>query len=74
LKWLNDLKLAIIKEDIDSVVKLATDMPSSFETLRQMQEAQALIGKAIKIIEEKKSDTAKEMNKIKKIREFVLNS
>ncbi len=74
MKWLNDLKIAVIEENIDKIEKLMNIFPDSFENTAKANEALALTKRAIEIIENKKAQTLKEMKKIKKIREFVINS
>jgi len=74
LKWLNDLKIAVIEENIEKIEKLMNQFPNSFDDLAKANEALALTKKAIELVEIEKSKTLKEMKKIKKIKEFVLNS
>jgi len=73
LKWLNELKIAVIQENITAISILIKELPE-FNDLEKAKEALALVGRAIEIVDLKKAETLKEMNKIKTIKEFVLNS
>ncbi len=73
MKWLNKLKIAVIQEDITAISTLIKELPE-FNDLEKAKEALALVGRAIEIVDLKKAETLKEMNKIKTIKEFVLNS
>jgi len=73
LKWLNELKIAVIQEDITAISILIKELPE-FNDLEKAKEALALVERAIEIVDLKKAETLKEMNKIKTIKEFVLNS
>lgn len=73
LKWLNKLKIAVIQEDITAISTLIKELPE-FNDLEKAKEALALVGRAIEIVDLKKAETLKEMNKIKTIKEFVINS
>ncbi len=73
MKWLNELKIAVIQEDITAISILIKELPE-FNDLEKAKEALALVGRAIEIVDLKKAETLKEMNKIKTIKEFVLNS
>ena len=73
MKWLNELKIAVIQEDITAISILIKELPE-FNDLEKAKEALALVERAIEIVDLKKAETLKEMNKIKTIKEFVLNS
>ncbi len=73
MKWLNKLKIAVIQEDITAISTLIKELPE-FNDLEKAKEALALVGRAIEIVDLKKAETLKEMNKIKTIKEFVINS
>ncbi len=69
-QWINDLKIAIIEENINKIRKLIDSMPA-FEKLEDMKEAFALIGEAKNIVEKHKKEISREMEKIRKSKKFL---
>lgn len=72
MKWLSDLKLAVINNDIRVIEKLIADVPNLTE-LSDAKEALALIQKSIEIVDEEKKKTLEIMNKIKQTKAFLKN-
>ncbi len=70
MTWTNNLKVAIIEEDMDSISKALNGLPN-FEDLDEAKEALSLIQTAINLAKEKKKETLETMNKIKKTKEFL---
>jgi len=70
MKWLNNLKIAIIERNITVIGKLITKVPEIKE-IDKAQEALALINEAIFIVEEEKSKALVTMNKIKQTKAFL---
>ncbi len=69
MQWLNNLKIAIVEENITQIKSLTKELPS-FDSKIEAQEALALIGEAIKILDNKKEQTLEAMNKIKKTKKY----
>ncbi len=70
MKWLEDLKLAIINKDIDLINSLIEDMPE-FEKLEEMQQASALIKEGIDLIKKEMDLLVISMDKMKKSKKFL---
>ena len=66
---LNELKVAIINEDFDKLEEISKKSPS-FSSIEEAQEILSLIKKATQMLNIKKQNTLKEMQKIKKLKEF----
>ncbi|MDD3324280.1 MAG: hypothetical protein PHN38_04055 [Sulfurospirillaceae bacterium] len=72
MKWLNELKVAIIEKDTNSIGLLVKSMPQ-INDLNHAIEAQALISQAIQIIDKEKTKAMEMMKKIKQTKAFVQN-
>ncbi len=72
VQWLDDLKIAIIDEDIKSIDELCLSMPH-FNDLKETASANALIKEALKIIQESQDETGKILTTIKKQKSFLEN-
>ncbi len=70
MKWLNSLKIAIIEEDIVKIGVLIEKIPK-YEVKEEAQEALALVGEAIKLVDHKKSEILANMNKIKQTKVYL---
>ncbi len=70
MKWLNDLKLAIINKDIVNIGKLISKIPK-ITNLAKAGEALALINEAISIVDAEKQNTLNALNKIKQTKAFL---
>ncbi len=70
MKWLSDLKIAIIEENIDEISKMIKTLPE-FKDLDKAKEALSLVSEAINLANEKKEEMLKIMNKIRKTKEFL---
>jgi predicted translin family RNA/ssDNA-binding protein len=68
--WLNQLKIAIIQQDIDQLNGLLDDIPT-FVDAGQMEEALYLFKEAKRIVEDLKDETAISMKQIKKNIDFL---
>ena len=64
MKWIDELKIAIINEQLDRIIELYDSIPE-FETIEQMQEASALIKIAIEQLEDERELIGKAMNRNK---------
>ena len=63
--WLNQLKIAIIEEDVDKMQELFKSMPQ-FETIEEMKSAQALIKEATNLLHTLQDEVAAKMRQLKK--------
>ena len=70
MAWLNSIKIAIIEEDIEKIETLTKELPS-FDSKQKAQEALALIGEAIKVVDSEKQKTLKTMKKIRQTKAFL---
>ena len=70
MSWLNDLKIAVIEENIQDISVLIKTLPD-FKDLDKAKEALSLVGEAIKITDAKKAEVLSTINKIKKTKEFL---
>lgn len=70
MQWLNNLKIAVIENDITAIGKLIQDVPN-ISNLDQAKESLALIKEAILLVEIEKKQTLKTMQKIKKTKAFL---
>jgi hypothetical protein len=67
--YLNELKIAVINEDIDKLQKLIDTAPE-YDTLQEAQEIVAFLQQAIKLLQKEKNKLSVEMQKIKKLQKF----
>ena len=70
-RWLNDLKLAVVNEDLNSLIKLNSSLPKEFESNEELQEALALTKEALEFVSKAKNELSKEMSKLKKISNYL---
>ncbi len=70
-EWLTDLKLAIINEELESLEKLGREIPS-FSKDDNITEAFTLIKQASKILQSERLNIKKQMESIKKTKEYLL--
>jgi len=70
MSWINDLKIAVIEEDIDNITSIADSLPK-FQNMNDAKEALSLIQEAIEIVKNKKEETLDIMNKIKQTKTFL---
>lgn len=68
--WLNNLQIAIIEKDADKIGELVKG-ELSFDTLKEIEQAQYLLAEAAKLIDEMKKETSIVMQKLKKNKEFL---
>jgi hypothetical protein len=69
MKYLNELKVAVINEDIDKLKKLI-DITPEYEDFDEAQEIVSFMKQAIKILQREKNRLSLEMQKIKKLQKF----
>ena len=69
MQWLDDLKVAIIEEEYETLSSLTQDLPTLSEV--QMREAKTLIDEAISLLKEERKQTQISMDKIKKNSAFL---
>ena len=70
MSWINELKTAVIEEDIQNITDITDNLPQ-FEDINEAEEALSLIQEAIRIVKEKKRETLDIMNKIKQTKTFL---
>ena len=70
-RWLNDLKLAVLNEDLNSLIKLNRSLPKEFKSNEELQEALALTKEALEFVSKAKNVLSKEMSKLKKISNYL---
>jgi hypothetical protein len=69
-KWLTDLKLAIINNNIEKIVKCCENIPT-FDNLQDTQTAMALLKQSEIIIKQERNNLSSKMQKIKQIKNFL---
>lgn len=69
-KWLSDLKLAIIEEDV-ARISLLLDSSFQSEDVEELKQALSLMSEANKLILDKKHKLATEMQKLQCAREYA---
>lgn len=70
MQWMNDLKVAIIENDIPTIGKLIVNVPV-FTNIDEAQEALALVQLSIKLVDEEKVKMVEIMKKIKQTKAFL---
>jgi len=70
MQWLNNLKIAVIENDITAIGKLIQNVPE-IRDIHQAQESLALIKEAILLVENEKMQTLQTMQKIKQTKTFL---
>jgi len=68
--WLNDFKKAVILKDPQAIKKLIDEMPK-FQNIDDMKEASYLIKEAYIFMNQKKDETLKTLQNIKKNINFI---
>jgi len=66
---LNEIKLAVINRDLEKLKEISTKSPK-FSSIKEAQEIESFIKKAIEILNEEKNKISKEMREIKKLQKF----
>lgn len=66
VEWVNDLKIALINEDLESLARLYAEVPKEFETVELAQEAAALMAGVITMLKNKREEIQKELDLMKK--------
>lgn len=69
MKWLNDLKIAVIEENVEKIDLLTKEVPK-FESIVRAKEALALINQAIAITDQKRSETLDVIKKLRQTKSF----
>ena len=70
MSWINELKTAVIEEDIQNITKITDTLPR-FEDIDEAEKALSLIREAIRIVKEKRRETLDIMNKIRQTKTFL---
>jgi len=65
MNWLNQMKVALVTDDIATIGKLSQAIPD-FRSLAEMKEAQALIGEGLKLLRNESGRLRREMEALKK--------
>lgn len=68
-KWVHELKIAVIEEDMDKLMLLADSIPTTRD-VDLAKEACALISEAVKLATEKKTLLQGEMAKLKAAKQY----
>ena len=69
LKWLENFKIAVIEEDFDTIGEMVNSMPI-FDTLKQNEEALALVKEANQRATRQRELILAQMQKAKKAKNF----
>lgn len=72
-KWLNDLKISLIENDHQKIYELVIDIPD-FDSFEQAKEAKSMIETALEVFHKEKNEAKKNMNNIKKMKEFLVQN
>lgn len=72
MQWMNDLTIAIIEEDCNTIGQLINCVPK-IEDITTAKRAMILITQAIFIVEKAKRETFQTMQKIKQTKAFLLS-
>lgn len=70
-EWLNNLKIAVINEDLDSLEKHCFSKLPNFTSLQEANEALSFISQANTIIKKQKDALLNEMNQLKQQKNFM---
>jgi hypothetical protein len=68
-KYLNELKVAVINEDLKKLEELSNKAPQ-FDSIEEAQEIQAFLKRAINLLQKEKNRLAIDMKKIKDLQKF----
>ena len=68
--WLEELKIAVVEEDVEKIDFLMQE-PPKLEDAQEIDSARTLIDEALKILTKLRSESEKSMQKIKKNIEFL---
>lgn len=68
-QWINDFKLAIIDEDVNSIEKLLDTKISSTD-MNELRQAKALMDEALTLMQNRKNKVAVQIQKIQKAKKF----
>lgn len=68
--WIEELKIAIIEENMDRLIALSDDIPKT-DDIDLAVKASALMQEAIKLAQEKKSILNSEMEKLNKAKHYL---
>ena len=72
MQWTNNLKIAVIENDIVTIGKLIQEVPA-FEDIDEAREALALIQESMKLVDEEKTKMIETMKKMKQTKAFLQN-
>ncbi len=70
MEYLNELKVAVINSDFAKMDELSNIMFTSSDK-SELEEAAALIGNAMQLLDEERAKTLEEMRNIQKIRKYA---
>jgi len=68
-KYLNELKVAVINEDLKKLEELSQQTPH-FNNIEEAQEIQVFLKKAVDLLQKEKNRIAIDMKKIKDLQKF----
>lgn len=71
-KWLEDLKLAVLNENIKELERLATSMPNT-QDVALMDEATSLLKEGVALCQNKQNELSEEMLKLKTAKKYLSN-
>lgn len=72
MQWTNNLKVAVIENDIVTIGKLIQEVPA-FEDIDDAREALSLIQASMKLVDEEKTKMIETMKKMKQTKAFLQN-
>ena len=72
MQWPNNLKIAVIENDIVTIGKLIQNVPA-FEDIDEAREALALIQESMKLVDEEKTKMIETTKKMKQTKAFLQN-
>lgn len=69
--WTNELKIALINEDIDGIERLIVSFKEQNFNHSELIEASALVYSSIKLLEQKREYIKNEVSKLKNVQRYM---
>lgn len=69
--WTNELKIALINEDIDGIERLIVSFKEQNFNRSELIEASALVSSSIKLLEQKREYIKNEVSKLKNVQRYM---
>lgn len=70
MTWLNNFKIALVNEDLDTLANLAEEKPGELSK-RELEEGLNLILQALKLFKDKQAEIKKEIQKTKTAKNYI---